>query len=106
MTLHYLLPYKRRVSDYEYASTAQIKNALASFNREQALSNSSIEKKISVLNEAGINVMSNYIPNETKVFDGQRPPWMNVENEILITAKNEGFKKHLKRIRNCYYTYK
>ena len=106
LTLHYLLPYKRRVWDYEYASTAQIKNALASFNWEKALSNSSIEKKISVLNEAGINVMSNYIPNETKVFDGQRPPWMNVENEILITAKNEDFKKHLKRIRNCYYTYK
>ena len=53
LTLYYLLPYKRRVWDYEYASTAQIKNALASFNREKALSNSSIEKKISVLNEAG-----------------------------------------------------
>ena len=33
--------------------------------------------------------MSNYIPNETKVFDGQRPPWMNVANEILITALDE-----------------
>ena len=29
LTLYYLLPYKRRVWDYEYASTAQIKNALA-----------------------------------------------------------------------------
>ena len=35
--------------------------------------------KISLLNERITNVMSNYIPNETKVFDDQNPPWMNAE---------------------------
>ena len=49
---------------YEYANTAQIKNALTSFNWEQALSNSSIGKKISILNKTIINIMSNYVPNE------------------------------------------
>ena len=55
--------------------------------------NSSIDKKISVLNETIINVMSNYIPNEIEVFDDQKPPWMNVEIENFIAAKNDVFKK-------------
>ena len=40
-------------------------------------------------NETIINVMSNYIPNEIKVSDDQKPPWMNAEIENLITAKND-----------------
>ena len=40
--------------------------------------------------------MSNYIPNETKVFDDQNPPWMNAKIQNLIFAKNEIFKKHIK----------
>ena len=39
-------PYERH---YKYVKTAQIKNVPASFNWEQALSDSSISKKISVL---------------------------------------------------------
>ena len=104
--VYYPPPYERRAWHYKYANAAQIKNTLASSNREQARSNSSIDKRISVLNETIINVMSNYIPNETKVFDDQNPPWNNAETEKLITAKSEVFKKHLKNSRNCCYTYK
>ena len=66
--VHYPPPYERDVWHYKYANTSQIKNALASFDWEQALSNSSIDKMISILNETIINVMSNYIPNGIKVF--------------------------------------
>ena len=47
------------------------------------------EMKRNDYNETIINVMSNYIPNEIKVFDDQKPPWMNAEIENLITAKND-----------------
>ena len=50
--------YPTRVSHCKYANTTQIKNAFVSFNWEQALSNSSIDKKISVLNEIIINVIT------------------------------------------------
>ena len=50
--------------------------------------------------------MSNYIPDEMKVFNNQKPPWMNAEIEKLFTAKNDVFKKHLQNNRNRYYTYK
>ena len=105
LKVYYPSPCERHVWHYKYANTAQIKNALASFNWEQALSNSSIDKKIYILNETIINVISNYIPNEIKVFDDQKPPWMNTEIENLITA-NDVLKKHLKNNRNHYHTYK
>ena len=67
----YPTPYEKRVWHYKYANTVQIKKAFASFNWEQALSNSCIDKKVSALNETIINVMSNYIPSEIEVFDDQ-----------------------------------
>ena len=70
---------KCHVWHYKYANTAQIKNERASFNWKQALSNSSIDKKISILNETIVNATSNYIPNEIKVFDDQKLPWTNME---------------------------
>ena len=49
--------------------------------------------------------MSNYIPNEITAFDDQKPPWMNVETEHLITTKKNMFLKTFKNNQNCYYTY-
>ena len=103
MKIFYAPAYEKRVWHYKYANTTQIKNALASFNWEQALSNSSINKEISVLNETIINVMSNYIPNKINVFDAQNPPSTNAEN--FNYHKKRG-KKHLDNNRNPYYTYK
>ena len=74
LKVYYRPPDERHVWHYKYANTAQIKNALASFNWEQALSNSSFDKRISILKETIINVISNYIPTEIKVFDDQKPP--------------------------------
>ena len=60
LKVYYPPPYEMHVQHYKYANTACIKNALASFNWEQALfSDSFIDKKISVLREAIINVISN-----------------------------------------------
>ena len=63
-----------------------------STRKKHFLINGSIEKKISILNETINNVMSNYIPDKIKVFDDQKPPWMNAEFENLIAAKNDIFK--------------
>ena len=61
-----VVPCERCVWHYKHANTVQIKNAFACFNWEQAPSNSSINKKMFALNETIIiNVISNFIPNET-----------------------------------------
>ena len=62
--------------DYKYANTVQVKNALTFFNWERTLCNSSIDKKIYFLNKTIINLMCNYIPNKTNLFDDQNPPEM------------------------------
>ena len=44
--------------------------------------------------------MRNYIANEIKVFDYQKPPWMI--NWLMLLKniwKNDAFKKHLKIIK-------
>ena len=92
LKVYYHPPYEKHIWHYKYAHNVQIKNALASFNWKQALSNSSIDK-ISIPNETIINVMSNYIPNKIKVFDDQKQHWMNAESENLITTKNDVFKR-------------
>ena len=46
-------------------------------------------KKISVLNETIINIMSNYIPNKTMVFDAQNTSSTNAEIENLTIAEKE-----------------
>ena len=106
LKIYYFPPYKKRVCYYNYTNTFQIKNTLVSFNWEQVLSNSSFNKKISVLNETIVSVMSNYISNGIKVSDGFYPPLMNAEIENLINAKDKVFLNYLKNNRNHYYTYK
>ena len=57
LKVFYPPPCEKRIWHYKYTNTVQIKNALASLNREQALSNSSIDKGIYVLNETIIIAM-------------------------------------------------
>ena len=90
LKVYYPPPHEKHICHYKYAHTVHIKNAFTSFNWKQTLSNSSIDKKISIPNETIINVMSNYIPNKIKVFDDQK---QNVESENLLTTKNDVFKR-------------
>ena len=74
LKVYYPPSYEKPVWHYIYANTVQDINALVSFNWEQGLPNSFIDKKISVLHETIITAVSNSIPNETKVSDDQNPP--------------------------------
>ena len=63
LKVYYPPPNESRVWHYKCANTAQIKNTLASFNWEQALSNSSYRQEDFCFNETINNVLSNYISN-------------------------------------------
>ena len=39
-------------------------------------------------NEAVLNIMSNFIPNETIIFDGKDPPWLNRNIKNIMNYKN------------------
>ena len=71
-----------------------IKRAINSFDLEKAFSNIDIDKMVSIFNQTIINILCNFIPHETVLFDDRDPPWMNKEIKKLIHEK--------KNIFNCF----
>ena len=49
---------------------------------------------VSIFNQTIINILCNFIPHETVLFDDRDPPWMNKEIKKLIHEK--------KNIFNCF----
>ena len=49
---------------------------------------------VSIFNQTIINILCNFIPHETVLFDDRDPPWMNKEIKKLIHEK--------KSIFNCF----
>ena len=68
-----------------------IKRAINSFDWEKAFSNIDIDKMVSIFNQTIINILCNFIPHETVLFDDRDPPWMNKEIKKLIHEKKSIF---------------
>ena len=87
-------PYEREIWNYLKANIDLIKRAINSFDCEKAFSNIDIDKTISIFNQTIINILCNFIPHETVLFDDRDPSWMNKEIKKLIHKK--------KSIFNCF----
>ena len=46
-----------------------------------------------LFNETIVNIMSNFIPNETITFDDGDPPWLNKNIKNMINYKNTIYNK-------------
>ena len=46
---------------------------------------------VSIFNQTIINILCNFIPHETVLFDDRDPPWMNKEIKKLIHEKKSIF---------------
>ena len=46
---------------------------------------------VSIFNQTIINILCNFIPHETVLFDDRDPPWMNKEIKKLIHEKKNIF---------------
>ena len=44
-----------------------------------------------------VYIMSNFIPNETMIFDDSDPPWLNKNIKNMMYYKNAIYKKLVKR---------
>ena len=42
------------------------------------------------------NIMSDYIPHETIIWDGRDPPWRNKDIKQLILKKNHAYKLYIR----------
>ena len=84
-------PYEREIWHYQKANIDLIKRAINSFDWENVFSNIDVHKKVSIFNQNIINILCNFIPHETVLFDHRDPPWMNKEIKKLIHEKKHTF---------------
>ena len=81
LKIHYPPPCERLIWKYEKANADHIKRAIKGFAWENKLSLIDINDQV-VFNETIVNIMSNFIPNETMTFDDRDPPWLNKNIKI------------------------
>ena len=74
--IFYPPPYERTVWHYQRADTELIKRSLESFDWKNAFSNCNLNEKVSVLTKTLLNIMGNFIPNETILVEDREPPWV------------------------------
>ena len=49
--------------------------------------------QVALFNETILKIMSNFIPNETMIFEDSKPPWLNKNMKNMINLKNAIYKK-------------
>ena len=73
---------------FKHVSSDHIKRAIDIFDWESALNHIDVNDQVSVFSSAILNIVSNFIPNETCACDDRDPPWINSFIKYLIHAKD------------------
>ena len=73
--VHYPPPYEREVWHFKKTNTDHIKRTISGFPWERSFGNLDTNDK--VYNKIFKNILSNFIPHETIIFDDSDPPWIN-----------------------------
>ena len=61
---------------YEKANASLIKRAIRDFDWENKLSIIGFNDQVALFNETIVSIMSNFIPNETMIFDDRDFSWL------------------------------
>ena len=97
LKIFYPPPYERVVSNYQDANNDLIQRSISQLNLGRAFSSKGVNKQISIFNETILNIMKNFIPHETKIFDDREPPWINDKVKTMIQEKNKFYQLYLKK---------
>ena len=98
-------PYERTVWHFKHANSDHIKRAIDIFDWESALNHIDANDPVSLFNSTILNIISNFIPNETITCDHRDLPWMNSFIKNLIHAKYNFYKKFVRKSNNMYHDY-
>ena len=87
LKIHYPLPYEREVWHFQKADISLIRRAMNEFNWERAFFNLDIIKMASVFNTTIKNIIANFTPHETIIWDDRDPPWINnrIKKKKILT---------------------
>ena len=87
LKIHYPPPYEREICYYDQGNVDHIRKAVDLFPWAKTLRNLNINDKIFLFNKTVKNIISNYIPRETVIFDDRDPPWINKNVKQLMLEK-------------------
>ena len=76
------------------ANTELIRRANDQFDWLRTLSNVNVDEKVYFLTKTLLNIIQNFVPHETIVWDERDPPWINKEIKKLMNEKNLAFKSY------------
>ena len=77
------------------ANTADIKRSIIRFPWSRHLSlNTDSNWQVKVFTDILLNIMSNFVPNETKRFVPRDPPWINKPLKRMLNRKNRLYKNY------------
>ena len=89
LKIFYPPPYERVVWHYQDANNDLIQRSISQFNWERAFSNKGVNKQISIFSETILNIMTSFIPNETKIFNVREPSLINNKVKTMIQEKTK-----------------
>ena len=84
LKIFYPPPYERMVWHFKHANSDHIKRAIDIFDWESTLNYIDANDQVSVFKSKILNIVSNFIPNETITCVDRDPPWMNSFLKNLI----------------------
>ena len=88
----YPLPYEREVWYYKLANSECFQRVIANYDWEKAFYNIDVNKKVLLFSETVLNIIRNFIPHETAIFDNRDTPWLTSRMKKAINEKNLAFK--------------
>ena len=91
------MPLERKIWHFTRANATAINKSMTNFPWLQHLNlNSDPNWQVKTFTDIFLNIMSNFIPNETKTFIPRDPPWITKPLKTLLNRKNRLFKTYKK----------
>ena len=78
-------------SEIQKSRTDLKKGAIRFFYLENKIVLTGINDEVALFSETILNIMSNFFPNETIIFDDRHPLWCNKNIKNMINYKNYVF---------------
>ena len=80
----YPTPYEKTVWSYNRANADLIRRVIDLFDWDKALRFNDENSQVAIFSDTLMNIMQNFVPNETIICNNRDPPWINKEIKQLI----------------------
>ena len=105
LSIYYPPPYEITVWYYNRVNADLIWGAIDLFDWDyvKVLHFDDVDKQGAIFSDTLMNIMQNFVPNETIICDNRDPPWTNKEIKQLIEHKNQFYKQFIQSNKTLLY---